>query len=54
MLGAGGRITMANSFQSYNTEQLAQRLHSPRRSYNFSAAASKYSLGSGSLEKSET
>ena len=44
-MGARGRITMAYSFQSYNTEQLAQGLHSPRRSSNFTAAAKEYSLG---------
>lgn len=53
-MGARGRITMAYSFQSYNTEQLAQRRHSPRTCYSFTAAAGKYSLGSGRLEKSAT
>ena len=45
---------MAYSFQSYNTKQLAQGLDSPRRSYNFSAAASKYRFGSGRFGTSET
>lgn len=52
-MGARGRITMAYSFQRCNTEQLAYRQHSPRRSSNFTAAASECSLEGGIFGKSE-